>query len=194
MLGHGLGRLLHGLFDGPPQNDTRQLLIRGIVHLLPHSQFAAGEARKIVLGRHLDRHLTRRRRLHQHSPPFNAPPRPAGHLGNQMEGPLAGPKLGLMQQRVGINHSHQGHIRKIEPLGDHLRAEQNADLARSKALQCPVVAPRTLHRIAVHPQAGVIAEPGFDLGLQPLRPGPQTSHARMSAVRAMCDELRAVVT
>ena len=64
--------------------------------------------------------------LHQHfAGAFGA----AGAAGNLHDGlcqAFRGPKVGTEQALVGVQYHHQRHARKVMPLGDHLRAHQDA--------------------------------------------------------------------
>ena len=78
--------------------------------------------------------------LHQHPAPFRPAARAAGHLRDQLKRPFGGAEVGQVQGRVGVDHADQRDVGKIEPLGDHLRAQQDAHLARAKRRQRPLVA------------------------------------------------------
>ncbi len=107
--------------------------------------------------------------LHQHPAALVAPARAAGHLRDQVEGPLGGTEVGQVQRGVGIDHADQGHIGEVQSLGDHLRAQQDLHLAAAEGVQGLLVAAGALHGVAVHPQYADAGEAGADLGLQPLR-------------------------
>ena len=94
--------------------------------------------------------------LHQHPAALRPAAGPARHLRDQLERPFGGAEIGQVQGRVGIDHPDQRDVGKIQPLGDHLRAQQDADLARAKRRQRPLVAAVGLHRVGVHPQASTL--------------------------------------
>ena len=52
-----------------------------------------------------------------------------GNLHDQLRHALAGAKVGRKQAAVGVEDRHQGHPWKVMPLGEHLRADQDARLA-----------------------------------------------------------------
>jgi hypothetical protein len=73
-------------------------------------------------------------------------------------------------------------IRKVQTLGDHLRAQQDVDAARAKVRQDAFVAAGFAHRIGVHPRDAGFGESGSDLHLQLLRPETEKTYARRAAV------------
>ena len=56
------------------------------------------------------------------------PVRPAT-WASKLKRPLRGAEVGDVQADVGVDHADQRHVREVEPLGDHLRAEQDVDQA-----------------------------------------------------------------
>ena len=42
-----------------------------------------------------------------------------------------------MQADVGVDHADERHVGEVQPLGDHLRAEQDVDLARRGRRRAP---------------------------------------------------------
>ena len=116
-------------------------------------------------------------RLHEHAPAVLAAPGAAGHLRHQLKRALGGAEVGQVQGRVGIDHAHQRDTRKIEPLGDHLRAQQDIDLAVAKRRQGLLVAAGSLHRVGVHAQHAGIGKAGAHFGLQLLRPHAAVANA-----------------
>ena len=67
--------------------------------------------------------------LDEHLAGHVAAPRAPGHLRQQLERALRGAEVRHLQAQVGVDHADQGHVRKVEALGDHLRADQNIDVA-----------------------------------------------------------------
>ena len=108
-------------------------------------------------------------RLHQHPPALVAPARPPGHLRHEVKGPFRRAEVGQVQGRVGLDHAHQRHVGKIEPLGDHLRAQQDACLARTEFRQGLFVGPAGPHRVGVHADQGGVGEACPHFRLQFLR-------------------------
>ena len=114
-----------------------------------------GERMVVVPHRGFDRRVVGVEGLHQHAAALRPATGPARDLHQQLKRPLGGAKVGQVQGRVGVDHADQRDVGKIEPLGDHLRAQQDADLALAKSGQRPLVAPGRLHGVGVHPQAAM---------------------------------------
>ncbi|MNJ57070.1 hypothetical protein D3C77_526450 [compost metagenome] len=55
---------------------------------------------------------------------------PARHLHQLSKQTLGRAEVVREQHRIRIQHAHQAQPRKIMPLGHHLRADQDVDLAR----------------------------------------------------------------
>src|SRR5258705_13942560 len=86
-----------------------------------------------------------------------------------------------MQARLGVHDADDGAVGKVEPLRDHLRAQQDVDLAARNALQDVMMGPFARRRIEVHPRdpgAG-IAQP--DEVLELLRAEPAQALRRVAA-------------
>ena len=79
--------------------------------------------------------MKRRERLHDYFALHVATAGPARDLGKQLKGPLAGAKIRLVQAEVGVNNPDQCHVRKMETLGDHLRAHEDIDFAGAKVAE-----------------------------------------------------------
>ena len=77
-----------------------------------------------------------------------------------------------MQRGVGVDHPDQRHVGEVEPLGDHLGAEQDPDLARLERGEHLLVAAVPAHRVRIHPPDRLIGERGADLALEPLGADP----------------------
>ena len=91
-----------------------------------------------------------------------APPAPARHLRQDLEGPLGGPEVGDVQRCIGGDDADERNLREVVSLGDHLRADEDVDLP-------PVETPEDPFRIA--PPGGRVAVHPGDAGL-----GEELSH------------------
>ena len=73
--------------------------------------------------------------------PGDAPPGPPGDLCEQLERPLRGAEVGQMELRIAIDDADHRHHRQVEPLRDHLRADEHVEISRAsrrrKMLSCP---------------------------------------------------------
>ena len=79
-----------------------------------------------------------------------------------------------MEPRVRIHDPDDRHVRKVEPLRDHLGAEQDVDLALGHARQHPVMGPFGARRVEVHARDARFRESQAHEMLELLR--PQTPH------------------
>ena len=78
-------------------------------------------------------------RLHQHLSRQLARALPARlTCVMQLKHPLRRAKVRQPQREVRAHHAHQRHAMNIVPLGDHLRAHQQVDLARMQPAQQPL--------------------------------------------------------
>jgi hypothetical protein len=62
-------------------------------------------------------------------------PGPAGHLRQELVGPLGGARIAVRQPEIGIDHADQRHQREIVPLGHQLRADDDIGLAFCNRLE-----------------------------------------------------------
>src|SRR5262249_45953319 len=113
--------------------------------------------------------LLRAECLDKHLAASRSPPGPAGHLGQQLKRSLGRSKIGHVQSHVRLHHAHEGHIGKIESLGDHLRAKQYVDQSFSESGEHLFVTAALAHAVAIYPAYAVFGEFLFDFRLQLLR-------------------------
>lgn len=90
-----------------------------------------------------------------------------------------------MQSRVRIDDANQRDIGEVESLGNHLRAEQDSHFSCPKLRQGLFVAPRLLHRVAVHSQGRIVRKASFDLRFQFLCSKAGKADAVEPALRAL---------
>ena len=110
----------------------REARKRRIHKLAAQFQFAAHEARVILIAGGADAVMMRRVGLDDHAARALAASRASRDLGQQLERSLGGAEVGQVQRHVGEDDRGQRDAGKIETLGDHLRADQNIDLAGAK--------------------------------------------------------------
>ena len=84
---------------------------------------------EVVMSRKLDRRAKRRVGLDENFAYRFAAAGPAGHLRQQLESSFAGAEIGHMQSEIRIDDSNQSYIREMQTLGDHLRSNEDVDLA-----------------------------------------------------------------
>ena len=59
----------------------------------------------------------------------------ARDLSEQLEGPLARAEVRQVQREVRVNDADQRHVREVQALRDHLRADEHVELAASKGAE-----------------------------------------------------------
>ena len=67
-----------------------------------------------------------------------------------MEGAFAGAEIRQVQGQVGVDDADQRDVGEMQSLGDHLRAEQDIDLAGAKIAQDAAVIFLALQRVGIH--------------------------------------------
>ena len=55
-----------------------------------------------------------------------------------------------MEREIGVDDSDKRDVRKMEAFRDHLRADEDVDLARAKSVQRFAVSVFARHRVGVH--------------------------------------------
>jgi len=144
------GAEFHLVLVAAPEREQGDATGRRILQLYAKLHFLLVKTGEVVAARELDGRMKRRERLHEHLA-FNVPaPGAPRHLRQQLEGPFAGAEIRLMQRQVGVNDAHQRHVREMQPLGDHLRADQDVYLADAEIAQRLPVIVLALHRVGVH--------------------------------------------
>src|SRR5688572_1548724 len=111
-------------------------------------------------------------------------PGTTGNLSEQLEGTLAGAEVREIHGDVGVNYTDQCHERKIETLGDHLRAEQDIDFATLDAAENIVMRPFRRRRVYIHPRDARLRKCLHDLALDLLRAYTSERKLRRHAARA----------
>ena len=103
-------------------------------------------------------------------PGESAPAAPARYLRQKLKGPLRSPEIGHVERRVCGDDTHEGHIREIVTLGDHLCADEDVDLAPAEGPEDTLVASAGRCGVAVHPCDPCLREEAFDFRCELLRP------------------------
>ena len=99
------------------------------------------------------------------------PPRPARRLGQQLEGPLCGPKVATAQAEIGINHTDEGQKGEIMALGCRLGGDENVDLAVGHPLDQGAGGPGIGGGVGAEHRRPRLGEQLADLFLDPFDPG-----------------------
>ena len=124
------------------------------------------------------------------------PARPATCVSSWKR-PLAGAEIREAEPDVGGDHADQRHLREIVALRDHLRADQDVDLAAGDLLENLDETALSPHRVAIDARDAGRRKQLPDLGFDALGAEPDALHVRRRAFLAgLRDRLRevAVVT
>src|SRR5436190_8833105 len=73
-----------------------------------------------------------------------------GNLCEKLERAFPCAKIRQVQREIGIDDSHQRHIRKMETLRDHLRSDEDIDIARAEISQSLSIGFLARHRVCIH--------------------------------------------
>ncbi len=128
-----------------------QMAVRRVVELLPHRQFGIGEAVEIHPAGKLDGIRFRRESLHHDLAGAVAPPGPARHLHDQLEGALVGTEIRHVHRQVRVDETDERDVGKIQPLADHLGADEHIDLTGPEIAENLSEAVFLAHCVRVHP-------------------------------------------
>ena len=82
----------------------------------------------------------------------------AGDLGEQLEGAFAGAEVRDDAGQVGVDDPDQRDVRKMQALGDHLRADEDVDLAGAEVAQDAAIILLPLQRVGVHARDARVRE------------------------------------
>ena len=102
---------------------------RRVAHRAAELHLALVERRIVLPARELDAVVVRIQRLDDRLARLLAAAGAAGDLREQLERPLGGAEVGQAEADVGRHDADQRHARKVVALGDHLRADEDVDLA-----------------------------------------------------------------
>src|SRR5260221_4594072 len=133
-----------------------EMNVWGVIATLPKFALLFPKAVKVMMPRKLDRRTKRGRCLHKNLPGNLSPSGAASDLSEQLECAFTSSKVGSVKSDICIDNAHQSDIRKIETLGDHLRADENVDLSTTKTTAGLSIRIRSYHGIGIH-----ASQPGF---------------------------------
>src|SRR5205085_9698981 len=85
--------------------------------------------------------VRRHARLDYHRPSLRTSPGAARNLSDELKSALRRAKIGQVDSNVGVDDADKSDIREIQPLCDHLRAEENVDLPCCDAIENARVRP-----------------------------------------------------
>ena len=163
--GHRLRRVGRGQFFRRRYDKIHQAHERRVGRRTAESEFRRGKAIGVVRRREGQRMMPGRTRLHDDAAAARTPTRATRHLRQQLESALGRAEVRQVQGGVGVHHAHQGHPREIQPLGDHLGAEQDVHVPAVDGREDALVRTLAAGGIEVHARH---ARRGITLGHQPL--------------------------
>src|SRR5688572_6252482 len=102
-------------------------------------------------------------RLNQHPAALWSTARAPGDLRQKLKCPFRRTKIRNVQSHVGVYHTHEGHIGKIEAFGDHLRAHKDVNETLLESIEHPRMAAALLHAVAIHTANNETGELTFNL-------------------------------
>src|SRR5687768_1620011 len=147
----GLDRELRGrIFLEPAEHDVRKPDVRWIRWIDTSRHLLAHERLVVVRYGVADRVVGWNAGLDQHAPSLHSPARASGDLTQQLKAALRRPEIRKVDPDIGVYHPNERDIRKVEAFRDHLRSEQNVDLAAGDAIENPGVRPFPARGVEVH--------------------------------------------
>ena len=152
--GHGRelrARLARFAFVERVDPDERAARERRVAELAPIGELPLEEGVDVVACRQRDRRVLGVPGLHEDPPGHVAAAGAPRDLDEELEGALARPEVGDAERRVGVDDADERHVRQVVPLGDHLRPDEDVDLARAHPRQDRLDAAAAGH-VAVEPR------------------------------------------
>src|SRR5262249_10148948 len=104
----------------------------------------------VMVARKLDGRRKRSVGLNENFPGCLPASGTTGHLGEELKGAFAGAEIRQMKSEIGVDNSHESHVRKMQALGDHLCPDKNIDFGAAKSVEGFAVSFLPSHRICIH--------------------------------------------
>src|SRR3712207_5758207 len=151
------------------QVNVNQVIIRRIVEKLPLLEQLLVK-RSVVVAHHLPHYgQVRALGLQDNQAPSASPPCPSAHLTHHHEGLLVGPEVGIIEHGVGVEYAHDTYFVEIQPLTDHLRADEQIGLAAREIVNNALIGVAGAGGIKVHAGHPGLGEELTDIILYLLR-------------------------
>src|SRR4051812_3810677 len=176
-------RKLHFLLIPPFERYKGHSANRGVFELLAKLDLLLVKTEEIMTPRVLNCWMERSESLHNYFAFNLTPPGSACDLRQQLKGALAGAEIGNVQTQVRINDPDKGHVGKVQSFCNHLRPDQNVDLAGAKISQDSSIILFALERVGIH---SADASPWKQFGqsiLDPFRAQTRIANGRVPAFR-----------
>ena len=139
------------------------------IHSAPAPRSRRRRSRIVVPDAALDAEVIRIERLHQYAARQSTASRASRHLGEQLKCALRGAEVRKEKRDIRRDNAYQRHTRQIQPLGNHLRADQNV---RSPLGEGPQQLLMRRSESALYPDPSAAREPGGRAA------GPSAARAR----------------
>jgi len=106
--------------------------------------------------------------LHDDPPWTGTTSSPSRHLAKKLKGALTSTKVREVKDSVSGDYAHQGYLRKVQPLGNHLRPDKDVCLVSQESIQDLLVRILSLGNISIPPEQSRLGEDTSYLLLHPL--------------------------
>ena len=182
VFGPAPGQFGHARFVGAAALDHGQPGVGRIAELSPFGQQLARQPDVVVPEQVAEDAVIGVARLEQHLAGAIGAAGASGHLHQELKGVFVGAEVGQQQARVGVDHAHERHARKVEPLGDHLGAEQDVGFAPGEAVEQPVVGAAAARGVEVHAEHAGLRKQRLQRFFDALRADAQRFERRRAAL------------
>ncbi len=168
----------------------RQRAERRIVHPAAKAQFLVGEALVVVPCGVLDGVVLRKIRLQDHAAGRRAAAGASRDLRDELERSLGGAEVREAEREVGAHDPDERDAVHVVAFGDHLRADQNVELARMQLRKHAFKIVPAADGIAIEPRDARLRKHGVQQLFQPLRARPEELDVVAAALRARLRDAR----
>ena len=114
---------------------TNQMAVWRIGKLLPLLKLIGKKAFQVGAAGILYAGSMRSKGLNKYLARTISPARPSCNLDDKLKGTFGGPQILHPERQVCIDHTHEGDVREVQPLGNHLGSDQYIDLPLPKVRQ-----------------------------------------------------------
>ncbi len=169
---HSTGRLLGGLLALARDAKVYHSAEGGVVEFFPGCDLLFVESLEVVKTSEFDAGVVGMIALDQDlTRPF-PPSRSARHLHQELQGPFGCPKVREIQGDVCEDDAHQGDLRNVVSLGDHLGSDQDVQFLSPESAEDLLVRPFPACRVSVHSSDAGLGKKRPDLLFDLLRTLP----------------------
>ena len=184
---HGGQRLRGGIYLALVavfETDVDEARKRRIAETLALLRFMLIECLVVIINDLADNGLFGLACLQHHQAAALPPPGPPGHLREHLERAFGSAEVRPCQRLVGIDDAYHPHAVKIEPFGNHLRADEYVSLAALKAADDLVVGGAGAGGVKVKARRAGLGQEGMYGLFNLFRAVTQVAQVRIAAVGA----------